>query len=689
MNNETFFGKIIVNALKAWSGGFGDEAVVRSVLENNKFLHGRWTDELNKRKEEFLAAETAKSGYAMSYVSFSKLVTSDHIKEMVEEILILRPRIGEDFELSKATQTLTDLLELTHVEALMLETSQRLNEGIDYDLYRTIQKLTEMERLKTPESLITQIYKVDRKSAEKALDGFLIKSGLISESRGPAGFWTINSDIAPAFQIAEMTPEKMENLLFPASIATKLSIDDYGHIEKEVGRSRNAIEKALSEKTVGMNIMLWGRPGTGKTELALVMAKEFGWNLKIVGDISPIDSTEKSRAARLASLKLATKLLARDERAVILFDEIEDLFKTDNTASFSKAFINRIIETSPVPIIWTTNSLYAVGDAVLRRMVYNIHLDVPKASYRAEMWKKYSAQYNLHLEDNTIAALGETYDVPPALIHNAVKVACAALGPDERDSQTAITEIVSNLDRLVNYGNKRVFEVRNSDEVSTYDPSCSNTDRDLNHFTDRLKKAKPNFSLLLFGPSGTGKSEYGKYLAHQLGLKVSYKKASDLLDKYVGGTEEKIAEAFADAKASGKVLLIDEGDSFLRNRERAERSWEITQVNQMLTEMESHAQPFIMTTNLKDDIDAAAMRRFTFKLHFDYMTPDMSERLFKRFWKVDAPHELRKLDRLTPGDFANVNKQADTLDITDAGELYEMLLEEVKQKPAGHNPIGF
>jgi transitional endoplasmic reticulum ATPase len=689
MNNETFFGKIIVNALEAWGGGFGDEAVVRSILDNNRFLHGAWTDKLNQRKEKFLEEETEKLGYKMSYVSFSKLMTREDIAEMIKEIRVLRPLLTEDYELSKATLTLKDLLELTDAEALMLETSQRLHEGIDYDLYKTIQRLAEMDRLKHPEALVSQIYGISKGDAEKALDGFLIRSGLISETRGPAGFWNINSDIAPAFSIAEMTPDKMENLLFPASIETKLSIDDYRYIEKDISRSRNAIEKALSEKTVGMNIMLWGEPGTGKSELALVMAKEYGWNLKIVGDISPVESTEKSRSARLASLKLATKLLARDDRAVILFDEIEDLFKTDNTASFSKAFINRIIETSPVPIIWTTNSLYTVGNAVLRRMVYNINLGVPSAEHRGAMWRKYSKQYKLELNDSTITALGETYDIPPALIHNAVKVARAALSDEDRSNSTAITEIVASLDRLVNYGRKRVFEVRVSDEASTYDPSCSNTDRDLNDFTARLIKAKPNFSLLLFGPSGTGKSEFGKYLAHKMGLKLSYKKASDLLDKYVGGTEEKIAEAFEEAKAAGKVLLIDEGDSFLRNRERAERSWEVTQVNQMLTEMEAHSHPFIMTTNLKDDIDAAAMRRFTFKLHFDYMTPDMSEKLFKRFFKVDAPHELRKLDRLTPGDFANVNKQADTLEITDARELYEMLLEEVKQKPAGHNPIGF
>jgi len=689
MNNEIFFGKIIVNALDSWVNSFGDEAIIRSIVEHTAYLHGKWSEDLKARKEKALEAEAKDTGYKLSFVALSKLLTKDDVAEMVREIRAMHPLMDGPFELSSSTTTLAELLDLTQTEAVMLECSARLYDGIDYDIYRTLQKIHEMEKLRDKVEFTMQVFEASREDAQSAHDGFLVKSGLVTDSRGPSGFWNLNSDIAPAFTMKDMTSDKIEAVLFPASISTSLTVEDYPHVETEIARTHNAIEEALSSKSTGMNIMLWGEPGTGKSELALAMAKKFGWNMKIVGDISPIDTSEKSRGARLASLKLATKLLARDDRAVILFDEMEDLFKTDNNAAFSKAFINRIIETSPVPIIWTTNSLYALGNAVLRRMVFNINLEVPGTEHRAGMWRKYSEQYGLEIDEKTITGLADTYDIAPALIHNAAKVARSALGQEGARDSDAIAEIVASLDRLVNYGLKRSFQKPTYDDTTDYDPSCSNTDRNLDDFTARLLKARPHFSLLLFGPSGTGKSEYGKYLAFKLGRKVLYKKASDLLDKFVGGTEEKIAEAFAEAKKAGKVLLIDEGDTFLRNRERAERSWEVSQVNQMLTEMEQHDHPFIMTTNLKDDLDSAAMRRFTFKLHFDYMTSDMADRLFTRMWKKQAPKALSKLSMLTPGDFANVRRQAEVLDVTEASELYEMLVEEVKQKPNGQSPIGF
>ena len=688
MNNETFFGKIIVNALEAWVGSFGDEGILRSIIDNNNFMHGLWTDKANQRKEKALEDESKDLGFKMSYVSLAKVFSRQDVQEMIKEIRTSLPLINNPFEVSSSTKTLGGMLDLSEAEQIILEAAARLYEGVDYDLYRTLQRIGEMEKLKEKDVFLSTVYGITKTEATDALDGFLIKSGLINETRGPTGFFNINSDIAPAFTIADMTLDKVEKVLFPSSIETDLTVEDYPHIAKEIERSRNAVEQALTNKTTGMNILLWGEPGTGKSELALAMAKKYGWNLKLVGDISSTDTTEKSRTARLASLKLGTKILARDDRAVILFDEIEDLFKVDTNAAFSKAFINRIIETTPVPIIWTTNSLFAVGNAVLRRMVFNINLEVPPSDTREKMWRKYSDQYKLGIDEGTITSLSETYDIAPALIHNAVKVAHAALGADERNDSVAINEIISSLDRLVNYGTKRNFEKKRVEE-DTYDPTCSNTDRNLDDFTNRLLKAKPNFSLLLYGASGTGKSEYAKYLARRMGKKVLFKKASDILDKYVGGTEEKMAEAFAEAKRTGKFLIIDEGDSFLYNRERATHSWEITATNQMLTEMENHDQPFALTTNLKDDLDPAAMRRFTFKLKFDYITPDQAVKLFKGFFGYDAPQDIRRLDMLTPGDYANVKRQVDALEISDVSEIFRLIQEEVKQKPGGRGRLGF
>lgn len=75
-----------------------------------------------------------------------------------------------------------------------------------------------------------------------------------------------------------------------------------------------------------------------------------------------------------------------------------------------------------------------------------------------------------------------------------------------------------------------------------------------------------------------------------------------------------IASAFSEAERDNAVLLIDEVDSFLRDRRDAKASWEVTQVNEMLTQMEQFQGVLIASTNLIEGFDQAALRRFDLKL---------------------------------------------------------------------------
>lgn len=137
------------------------------------------------------------------------------------------------------------------------------------------------------------------------------------------------------------------------------------------------------------------------------------------------------------------------------------------------------------------------------------------------------------------------------------------------------------------------------------------------------------------------------------------------------------------------MLIFDEADSFLQNRNNAVRSWEVSHVNEMLTQMESHEYPFVCTTNLLNTLDEASLRRFTFKIKFDFMTKEQTTFAFEHFFGIkDFDLGIRGL---TAGDFATVKKKADFLNITDAEELREMLADEVKLKNSKElkNSVGF
>ena len=96
------------------------------------------------------------------------------------------------------------------------------------------------------------------------------------------------------------------------------------------------------------------------------------------------------------------------------------------------------------------------------------------------------------------------------------------------------------------------------------------------------------------------------------------------MDKYVGETEKNIRRVFDEAKTTNSVLLLDEVDGFLPDRSTADRHWEITQANEFLTAMEEYDGILICATNLMDNLDPATMRRFDFKIDFDYLKAEQA-----------------------------------------------------------------
>ena len=183
---------------------------------------------------------------------------------------------------------------------------------------------------------------------------------------------------------------------------------------------------------------------------------------------------------------------------------------------------------------------------------------------------------------------------------------------------------------------------------------------------------------LLSGPPGSGKSAWVRHLAERMGLQVLQKRASDLLDAFVGGTERNIADAFAEARDANAFLVFDEADSLLLDRADAMRSWEISQVNEMLTWMEQHTLPFACTTNLPDRLDRASLRRFLVKVRFDWLTQAQARLAFQRFFGLTAPAGLDGLRTLTPADFALVRRRAAVVDASEPRELVRLLAARVR-----------
>jgi DNA polymerase III delta prime subunit len=226
---------------------------------------------------------------------------------------------------------------------------------------------------------------------------------------------------------------------------------------------------------------------------------------------------------------------------------------------------------------------------------------------------------------------------------------------------------------------------------STYDPRLSNAETDLKRLAQQLA-ASPDraWSLLLSGPSGTGKSAFARHLAELMGIEIEERRASDLMSLFVGETEQNIAEAFAIAADRGALLLIDEAESFLYRREAGQRSWEVRQVNEMLVQLEHQRAPFVATTNLADNLDVATQRRFTIRTTFKAMTPNQAKALFEATFALCWPQRLPLHEVQTPGDFAVVAHRARLLGERDPVILVRWLLEQIEAcGETAKGPVGF
>lgn len=164
------------------------------------------------------------------------------------------------------------------------------------------------------------------------------------------------------------------------------------------------------------------------------------------------------------------------------------------------------------------------------------------------------------------------------------------------------------------------------------------------------------------------------------------RRASDIASKFVGETEQNMARMFDTAQTEGAVLLLDEADSFLRSRKHAERNYEVSEVNEMLAGMERFHGLFICTTNLFDDLDEAALRRFAFKIRFKALKPEQRVAMFEREAGAAPTDEQRSrlvaLDCLTHGDFAAVRHQVEILgEAFTPDEFLAQLEAEHRAKP--------
>ncbi len=505
-----------------------------------------------------------------------------------------------------------------------------------------------------------------------ALDGLLARSGVLRLERNRAV--PLQHKLEPMDGLVDLLLEPHSDIMemlgeyFHPAKAPGLDADDFDYLGRRYAVLRDYLAQARKRGAAGVNILLHGRPGTGKTELARILARQLDLQLYEIG-MADAEGDAIHGERRFSAYQLSQQILARQSDALILFDEIEDVFP-DPPFPFAffgrtsrndrrKAWTNRLLEENPVPALWISNDIRQIDTAYIRRFDLVLPLETPPRRIRERILKR--NLQSLAVSDDWIRQMAEHPHIAPALVERAARVVSAVHAQDtasapRQTQEQDLEDLIGNTLQAMGHPQRTLAR---PGPVNRYRRDILNTDHDLDALVQGLTR-RPEARICLYGPPGTGKTAFGRHLAEQLDKPLLLRRASDLLGPYVGMTEHRIAEMFRQAANDDALLLLDEADSFLRERSTARQSWEVTQVNELLTQMEAFDGLFICSTNLMQALDQAALRRFDLKLRFNALRPPQAWTLFKQILadhgrnlrkRTPWQHRLAQLDNLTPGDF--------------------------------------
>ena len=520
-----------------------------------------------------------------------------------------------------------------------------------------------------------------------------------------------NADVCGFFDGFDATP--LESRFYKKSREEALPWEFFGAMAAKHGALLRGI---LAPGSGPANVLFHGAPGTGKTSFARAVAAECGRECYFIEQCPgrDRDGRRSSVALRFSALRVADGQLDPD-RSLIVVDEADAMLNSSDRNAIAsllgwrggnsgedgdaKGRLNSVLDGLRTPVIWISNAPPSgIAESSRRRFDYSVRFDSLSDEQRAAVWRNQVANAGMgDLVDAAMAAdFAATWPVNAGGIAGVLRNV-KRLAPPKDGVRDLVGKLMAPHCELLGLrvADDRMRPAKDYSldglSISTAIPLPRIVEA-ARRFREELETPaagtvadSPRFNILLSGPPGTGKTEFAKHLGAQLGAKVVVKMGSDLLSKWVGGTEENIATAFREAEAENAILFFDEVDGLLRSRSMAERSWEVTRVNELLHQMENFRGVLVCATNYSDNLDPATLRRFTFKIAFDWLESDGKALFFERFFGVPlAPSDRAELDsisNLAPGDFRTVRQSLRYLGGSPGvGALLEALRDESDAK---------
>lgn len=482
--------------------------------------------------------------------------------------------------------------------------------------------------------------------------------------------------------------------------------------------TKNLMSRMLKSKE-SVSFLLYGKPGSGKTEFAKALAKQSGLKTYIFKNISEVSRGRDVTANVFSRLNCLLSMNSSD--SIYIIDEADTVLNTCDASFFgtkvpskTKGAINSMLEESRNKIIWIVNFTSQIDESTLRRFTYSYKFDSMSRSQLRSITESKLKPLDLPCDlKNQILDLMEQYKVTGASVDNVIKAIKSLDEENGNRSKLAESSLVQDIKSVLKENSLLINgQPRMRESVSgNYDLSVLNASmnpsqivrmiQNANDFAEKsggTSDAQNGIRMLFYGASGTGKTEFARYIAQNLGKPILLKRVSDILSKWVGESEHNIRDAFEEAARAGSILLFDEADSFFADRNSAINSWERTQVNEFLTQMEEFPGILICTTNLKRIMDPAMNRRFHIITEFKPLASDGIRTLLGRYFggltfEDSQIHRLTSLNSVTPGDFGVLASRVRFMDESERTPAYVIeelcKIQDEKQNEGSGRKIGF
>lgn len=489
-------------------------------------------------------------------------------------------------------------------------------------------------------------------------------------------------------------------------------IDTYDLKSFDISNLNLQILKSLIQKS-HCNILIYGAAGTGKTSFVKSFLKNrkknfIDYYLKepslLTNDIEDDDTKIDFQIIHMMEKAAANK-------SILVIDECDRFINKSYISSkeyeLTKQDVNYILDRKISNNIWIANYIDNMDPSILRRFDYILHFNNYNEQYIIKKLKKCLKNNNIKykITNKDLEKYLVFKNLTISYIDRFINLAKSISQPNNKQN------FLHNLFEICKEQYKNIFDEDINEQLkqkqiskSTMSPvkqyalETLNIDQNPQDIIDSIKnyngtKSQMPMSLLFTGNPGTGKTEFAKEISRQVGKQLLIRRYSDLCSAFVGSTEKNIASVFAQAQNEDKILLIDECDSFLSDRKNAMHSWEVTQVNEMLTQLERYRGIVIMTTNFKQNIDSASMRRFCWKVVFDELTDDNKITVFKKYFNKNkiTDNDISRLNKLklSFGDIKTVyEKMSLSNKAKTTNEIINNLETEISYKKYGKS-IGF